>query len=250
MRQNQSDRQIAATKLMGRRAASNLRKQAEALGWLDPEQALPSDEELARVLHQPKVERAHEQSTLHPFRNLITKWWSEGINGTHPSLQPFSVTTTTPAATPHSVATCGSWPTKPLVSPPSLSSPPERPHRSISAKDPRLSMSTPARCSRPGSLSWCLLGVATSTPSSCAINPSETWLGCHRRAFEHFNGVPAKIIIDNPKCAITKACYYDPQSATRLRRLRRRLWVSHIPLSRRRPTKKGTRRVGRKIRQE
>ena len=39
----------------------------------------------------------------------------------------------------------------------------------------------------------------------------ETWLGCHRRAFEHFNGVPAKIIIDNPKCAITKACYYDPQ---------------------------------------
>ena len=39
----------------------------------------------------------------------------------------------------------------------------------------------------------------------------ETWLGCHRRAFEHFNGVPSKIIIDNPKCAITKACYYDPQ---------------------------------------
>jgi transposase len=38
----------------------------------------------------------------------------------------------------------------------------------------------------------------------------ETWLGCHRRAFEWFNGVPKKIIIDNPKCAITKACYYDP----------------------------------------
>ena len=38
----------------------------------------------------------------------------------------------------------------------------------------------------------------------------ETWLGCHRRAFEFFNGVPKKIIIDNAKCAITKACYYDP----------------------------------------
>ena len=24
----------------------------------------------------------------------------------------------------------------------------------------------------------------------------ETWLGCHRRAFEHFGGVPARIIID------------------------------------------------------
>lgn len=38
-----------------------------------------------------------------------------------------------------------------------------------------------------------------------------TWLGCHRRAFEWFNGVPGKIIIDNPKCAITRACYHDPQ---------------------------------------
>ena len=38
----------------------------------------------------------------------------------------------------------------------------------------------------------------------------ETWLGCHRRAFEWFNGVPGKVIIDNAKCAITKACYHDP----------------------------------------
>ena len=39
----------------------------------------------------------------------------------------------------------------------------------------------------------------------------ETWLGCHRRAFEFFGGVPARVIIDNPKCAITKACYHDPE---------------------------------------
>nr|WP_239005308.1 IS21 family transposase [Legionella sp. MW5194] len=38
----------------------------------------------------------------------------------------------------------------------------------------------------------------------------ETWLACHRRAFEWFNGVPEKIIIDNAKCAITKACYHNP----------------------------------------
>ena len=39
----------------------------------------------------------------------------------------------------------------------------------------------------------------------------ETWLACHRRAFEYFNGVPAKLIIDNPKCAITRACFRDPE---------------------------------------
>jgi hypothetical protein len=38
-----------------------------------------------------------------------------------------------------------------------------------------------------------------------------TWLACHRRAFEFFGGVPLKIIIDNAKCAITRACYYDPE---------------------------------------
>lgn len=37
-----------------------------------------------------------------------------------------------------------------------------------------------------------------------------TWLGCHRRAFEWFGAVPARLIIDNAKCAITKACRTDP----------------------------------------
>jgi hypothetical protein len=37
-----------------------------------------------------------------------------------------------------------------------------------------------------------------------------TWLGCHRRAFEWFVGVPRRVIIDNAKCAITRACAQDP----------------------------------------
>ena len=71
MRQGESDRQIAATRLIGRRAAGQLRKRAEALGWLDAAHALPADEELARVLQQPKAQRAHEQSSLQPYRELI-----------------------------------------------------------------------------------------------------------------------------------------------------------------------------------
>jgi transposase len=38
-----------------------------------------------------------------------------------------------------------------------------------------------------------------------------TWLGCHRRAFQAFGGVPARLVIDNLKAAITRACYHDPQ---------------------------------------
>lgn len=37
-----------------------------------------------------------------------------------------------------------------------------------------------------------------------------TWLRCHREAFEWFGGVPKRLVIDNLKAAITKACHTDP----------------------------------------
>lgn len=37
-----------------------------------------------------------------------------------------------------------------------------------------------------------------------------TWIGCHRRAFESFGGVPKKVVMDNLKAAIIKAAIYDP----------------------------------------
>jgi transposase len=39
----------------------------------------------------------------------------------------------------------------------------------------------------------------------------ETWLLCHRRAFEYFGGVPERVVIDNLKAAIVRACWEDPQ---------------------------------------
>ena len=38
----------------------------------------------------------------------------------------------------------------------------------------------------------------------------ETWLECHRRAFEFFDAVPVRIVLDNLKAAITRACVEDP----------------------------------------
>ena len=39
----------------------------------------------------------------------------------------------------------------------------------------------------------------------------ETWLLLHRHAFEFFGGVPARVVIDNLKAAIIRACFDDPQ---------------------------------------
>jgi transposase len=38
----------------------------------------------------------------------------------------------------------------------------------------------------------------------------ETWLRCHRNAFEFFGGLPGTVTIDNLKSAITRACFNDP----------------------------------------
>lgn len=38
----------------------------------------------------------------------------------------------------------------------------------------------------------------------------ETWIGCHRRAFEWFGGVPEEIVIDNLKAAVLSASLDDP----------------------------------------
>ena len=42
MRLGESDRQINANGLMGRRTTAKLRKKATRLGWLDPDKELPS----------------------------------------------------------------------------------------------------------------------------------------------------------------------------------------------------------------
>jgi len=38
-----------------------------------------------------------------------------------------------------------------------------------------------------------------------------TWLGAHTRAFAFFGGVPQRLVIDNLKAGITKACWEDPE---------------------------------------
>jgi transposase len=38
----------------------------------------------------------------------------------------------------------------------------------------------------------------------------ETWIDCHIKAFEYFGGVPGRIVLDNLKAAILKACTEDP----------------------------------------
>jgi len=40
----------------------------------------------------------------------------------------------------------------------------------------------------------------------------ETWLACHRNGFAFFGGVPERVVIDNLKAGIARACWHEPQA--------------------------------------
>ncbi|WP_345793331.1 hypothetical protein AAG895_17935 [Thauera sp. JM12B12] len=80
MRQGDSEREIARSKLMGRSKAARFRELARAQGWLDPERPLPEDAEIAAALGQPKLP-VTAQSSIAAYRPLVERWLAQGVSG-------------------------------------------------------------------------------------------------------------------------------------------------------------------------
>ena len=80
MRQGDSEREIARSKLMGRSKAARFRELARAQGWLDPERPLPEDAEIAAALGQPKLP-VTAQSSIAAYRPLVEQWLGQGVSG-------------------------------------------------------------------------------------------------------------------------------------------------------------------------
>ena len=208
MRQGESDREIAAARLMGRRKTSQWRELASARGWLDVQQPLPDDETIAIALGEPR--RASTTiSTLEPHRALLSAWVEQGVSGTaiHAALRRQHAWSGSYSAVRRLLAdirsnlppetTCrlefepGEAAQVDFGAGPTLVHPDGQPRRT-----------------------WAfVMTLAHSRHQYVEFvwdQTVATWLGCHRRAFEWFAGVPARVIIDNAKCAITRACAQDP----------------------------------------
>ncbi len=67
----------------------------------------------------------------------------------------------------------------------------------------------------------------------------ETWLRCHRHAFEYFGGVPSRIVIDNLKAAIVKTALHDPVVQRSYRELAEHYGFLIAPCRPRTPEHKG-----------
>lgn len=207
LRQGDSIRGIARAELADRKKIRKVHQVAIQQDWLNRKKELPTDEELLKFFKSKKI--ISPQSLIGPYQEKIEEWFNRGIQAStiHAALQREHHFTGGYNAVQRYV-------------------------KKLKNKSPKATMILefkPGECAQvdfgagpsivneiTGEITktWIFVMVlAWSRHAYAEIvlrQDVETWLGCHRRAFEWFNGVPKKIIIDNAKCAIIKACYHHP----------------------------------------
>ena len=208
MRMGESDRMIAKTGLMGRLKCAEVRSLAAREGWLDSAAPLPEDGELAAIFATEKEHNSTHVSSALPFQQQVQTWVDEGVCWTtiHRALVDrlafkgsYSAVRRLAQKLKKPKATC------------MLDFAPGEAAQVDFGKGPTITDAF----TREVIPTWIfVMTLCFSRHQYAEIVPNqkvETWLACHRRAFEHFFGVPSRLIIDNTKCAITRACFHDPE---------------------------------------
>jgi transposase len=208
MRLGDSDRALAKAGLIGRPKAKALRAVAATQGWLNPDTPLPDEAVFAKVFADTTMEK-RAPSCVEPYRSEVQRWAEQGIQcrtihqalvrqhrfaGSYSAVYRFirSLELATPKATCH------------------LDFAPGEAAQVDFGTGPVL---VDTRTGEEVKTWFFLMTLCWSRHqyAEMVLNQKvDTWLACHRHAFEWFNGVVVRIIIDNPKCAITRACYRDP----------------------------------------
>ena len=209
IRQGQSDREIAKLKLLGRTKCQTVRAIAQSKGWLNINTPIPEESVLAKAFTSPR-RSTQTISSVEPYKGQVLEWGEQriratviyqalvnrfGYQGSYDSVRRFlkkHQKSTTKATTV-------------------LHFDPAEAAQVDFGKGPTIKdVETGEEIS-----TWIfVMTLCYSRHAYVEIIPDQssmTWLGCHRRAFEFFSGVPSKIIIDNAKCAITKASFHDPE---------------------------------------
>jgi transposase len=182
---------------------------AEHHGWLAGTAPLPQDAQIAAALSRPK-RASSTVSSAEGHRAAVKRWVAEGVNGAaiHAALAREHGYTGSYSSVHRLIVAlrASQGPQDPTVR---LTFAPAEAAQVDFGAGPMLvnEAGVPRR-------TWAfVMTLAFSRHQYLEFvwdQSVATWLGCHRRAFEWFGAVPARIIIDNPKCAITKACSRDP----------------------------------------
>lgn len=208
MRLGASDRDVERGGLMGRRAAGRVRGVFNRHGWLDPATPLPDAGDVAAAFaRQPAG--AVAPSLCEPYREQIVAWASEDIDAStiHAALERRHGFVGSYSSVQRFVKALGLRTTA-ATSPLSFS--PGQAAQVDFGTGPLLIDTMTGEVTKTWFFSMQLCYSRHKYVEFVLDQKVMTWLGCHRRAFEWFGGIPERMIIDNAKCAITKACRYDP----------------------------------------
>ena len=207
MRLGYKDREIARAGLAGRKKCKDIRTISEFQGWINPNGKIPSDSELQLVFNKnkrktmqssaaphhevigPLVESGHKSTTI--YRHLVSK---HNYTGSYTAIQTYIYknfkeqrATTTPLTFIAGESAQVDFGQGPLI------------YNPDTGKKQK---------------TWFFIMVLSYSRHMYAElvwhQDIASWIGCHTRAFNFFNGIPKKVIIDNAKCAVNKASNTDP----------------------------------------
>ncbi|MFM2060330.1 MAG: hypothetical protein RLY71_4715 [Pseudomonadota bacterium] len=208
LRAGDTVREIARSGLMGRDKLGALRTVAEQQGWLDAGADVPDDETIVAALGA--VQRARSTvSSVEPHREIVRRWFEAGVQGRaiHAALKrehAFGGSYSAVIRMLHQLR--GEQPPELTVR---LAFAPGEAAQVDFGAGPVL-VHPDGKPRRTWAFVMTLAHSRHQYVEFVWDQSSATWLGCHRRAFEWFDGVPERVIIDNAKCAIVKACRFDP----------------------------------------
>jgi transposase len=211
MRLGATDRELGRERVIGRKKAAGLRAIATGEGWLDATQPLPNEAQIHQALKLAKSNARTKPSSLAPWQETIQTWHAQGVQGVaiHAALvrnhgfnghysavrrllrklrdrepiAPTMILEFGPGEAGQVDFGAGPW----LVDP--------------AHGEPR----------RTWFFVMTLCFSRHQYVEFVRDQTVQTWLRCHQHAFNHFGGVVRRLIIDNPKCAITRATIDDPQ---------------------------------------
>lgn len=210
IRMGQTDREIARTKTIGRTKCSQIRAIALDKGWLSNDSPLPDDNALADVFARKVVCNPTHESKCQTHEEQIKTWIGEGI-----------CLTTIRRALAEQYGFTGSYSSvrrlaqkhgyheKPVSC--VLDFEPGEAAQVDFGKGPDIQDVFTGKMHKTWIFVMTLCFSRHAYAEIVLDQKIATWLACHRRAFEFFGGVSLKMIIDNAKCAITRACYHDPE---------------------------------------
>jgi transposase len=211
----ESNRAIAAAMAIDRKTITRYRSWAKEQGVLD--RPLPTLGELNRLLAEtlPAAQPPQNASSVEPYRDLVIKLRREGVEmaaihqrlrergyaGSYSSVRRFirRLEPVTPDVTVRMETRPG--------------------------KEAQVDFGYAKRMIDPetGKLRKCWVFVLTLSWSRHQYvefvwnQKVETWLRLHRNALSFFKGAPERVVIDNLKAGISKACWHEPEAQSAYR---------------------------------